>query len=299
LKDLNTVLNNAMGSQVFAGISAGVWNQDTLQNISISKDPCYNSVLNFIEKNNTHVEEKDHFKIDPNKFSCFLAHGLHPMNVHENWLNEGGTEDVTQIGKDISLFHEILSDNRNYIWAIGETGFDLSNEVMQNNKCKGISKAQLFELQNIAFETCIHSALKYELPVILHLRAPWDLCLQKIKWAKKLGLKNIMIHCYSGPAQDMKIMSDLSIYCSFGGVPTWEKAVNNRNAFLKCHPHFRMLETDSPDLPPEIPGIGKLKINEPANLKQIIKILAPYLNISEPELIKTSNENILKFLGIL
>jgi Tat protein secretion system quality control protein TatD with DNase activity len=221
------------------------------------------------------------------------------MYVHEKWLNEDGSENVTKIGEDISIFQACLSENRSQIWAIGETGFDLSNEILRNNKCKGISKSQLFELQNIAFETCINSAMKFELPVILHLRAPWDICLQKMKWAKKIGLKNMMIHCYSGPAQEMKIMSDLSIYCSFGGVTTWQKAVNNRNAFLKCHSSFRMLETDSPDLPPEIPGIGKLETNEPANLKQIIKILATYLNISENDLIKSSNENILKFLGIL
>ena len=288
-----------MNSQVFAGIAAGVWHQDTLQNISISKELHINSLLDLLEKSDTNIEENNHFNLNPNKFSCFLAHGLHPMKVHENWLNEDGSEDVTQIGKDISLFHEILSENKSFIWAIGETGFDLSNEIMQNKKCKGISKTQLFELQNIAFETCINSAINYELPVILHLRAPWDLCLQKIKWAKKSGLKNLMIHCYSGPAQDMKILSDLSIYCSFGGVPTWEKAINNRNAFIKCHPNFRLLETDSPDLPPEIPGIGKLEVNEPANLKQIIKILAEHLSITESELIKTSNENVLKFLGIL
>lgn len=296
---MNTVLKNAIDSQVFAGIAAGVWNQDTLQNLSIAKDPHLNSILNFLEKSNIYAEEKTDFQINLNKFSCFLAHGLHPMRVHEHWLNEDGSENVEKIGRDISLFHEILLENRNYIWAIGETGFDLSYDVMQNKKCKGISKTQIFELQNIAFETCIYSALKHKLPIILHLRASWDLCLKKIKWAKKLGLKNIMIHCYSGPAQDMKIMSDLSVYCSFGGVPTWKKAVNNRNAFLKCHPHFRLLETDSPDLPPEIPGVGKLEINEPANLKQIIKILAPYVNMSEAELIKSSNENILKFLGIL
>lgn len=221
------------------------------------------------------------------------------MSIHEKWLNLNGTENIEEIGKDRIIFDAILKENKNYIWAIGETGFDLSQEVLQSAKCKGISKAQMIELQNIAFETCVKAAIEYNLPLILHLRAPWDLCIQKIKWAKKEGVSNIMIHCYSGPAQDMKLMAELSVYCSFGGVPTWEKAVHNRNAFLQCNPSFRMLETDSPDLPPEIPGLGKPETNEPAYLSEIIKILASYLKISEAELIKSSNENILKFLTLL
>ncbi|APJ03325.1 hypothetical protein AXG55_05165 [Silvanigrella aquatica] len=283
---------------MFAGIAAGVWNADTLQNIQYYQDSNLNSILEFLKKDQIKLAKNNSYQLNSNKFSCFLAHGLHPIKVHENWLRDDGSEDVEKIGNDIAQFHEILLNNRDLIWAIGETGFDLSNEVIQHKKCKGISKTQLFELQNIAFETCINSAIKHDLPVILHLRAPWDLCIQKLKWAKKMGLKNMMIHCYSGPAEDMNLMSELSIYCSFGGVPTWEKAVHNRNAFIKCQSNLRMLETDSPDLPPEIPGIGRLKSNEPANLRQIIKILAPYLEISDEELISTSNENILKFLGI-
>lgn len=109
----------------------------------------------------------------------------------------------------------------------------------------------------------------------------------------------MMIHCYSGPSQELKLMSQLSIYCSFGGVPTWKKAVNNKLSFIKCNSNYRILETDSPDLPPEIPGVDKLKVNEPGNLRKIVEILAPFLNIEEKKLIKSSNENILKFLGIL
>jgi Tat protein secretion system quality control protein TatD with DNase activity len=60
-----------------------------------------------------------------------------------------------------------------------------------------------------------------------------------------------------------------------------------------------MLETDSPDLPPEIPGVGKLTENEPGNLIEISKILAAYLNKTDIELIQSSNENVFRFLGIL
>lgn len=293
MDNLNVVLENSIRQNVVAGIVAGVWNEDTLQNLSFSTDSQFNSNLDFILKNNKQTKN-----INLKKFSCFLSHGLHPMYVHEKWLLPNGSQNKEKIQQDISFFHEILTENLNHIWAIGETGFDLSNTVLEHKNCVHLSKSDIIEIQNRAFEECIYTAIKYNFPVILHLRAPWSLCIQKIKWAKKEGVKNMMIHCYSGPSQELKTLTKLSIYCSFGGVPTWQKAVKNRESFIKCDPLLRMLETDSPDLPPEIPGKGKLAINEPGNLKEIVKILAPHLNISEAELIKSSNKNTLKFLGI-
>ena len=220
------------------------------------------------------------------------------MYVHENWISNNGIINHVEIEKDINLFHEILARHLNIIYAIGETGFDLSKEILNHPKCKFSTKKNLIDIQSIAFETCINAAIKYDLPIILHLRAPWQLCMQKIRWAKNEGIKNIMIHCYSGSAEELKNLSKLSVYCSFGGVPTWKKSIKNRNAFVKCDPLLRLLETDSPDLPPEIPNFEKLIENEPGNLKEIAQILAPYLNISDIELIKSSNENTLRFLGL-
>nr|WP_272914812.1 TatD family hydrolase [Silvanigrella paludirubra] len=293
LNSLKLTLEKAIKKNVVTGIVAGVWNEDTLENLSFSMDPNLNSILCFLSKE---MDIKNSF--DLNKFSCFLSHGLHPMYVHEKWILENGKLNNEKISNDLSEFNQILLNNKNKIWAIGETGFDLSNDILKHKNCNSLTKQNLIEIQNIAFENCIQAAINYKLPVILHLRAPWNLCIQKIKWAKNQGVNNMMIHCYSGPAEELKILSKLSIYCSFGAVPTWQKATKNRDAFLKCDPLFRMLETDSPDLPPEIPGVGKLTENEPANLIEISKILAAHLNKTDIELIKSSNENAFRFLGI-
>lgn len=300
LTNLKENLENSINTGVLSGIVAGVWLEDTLQNVALTQDKIHSNRLCAVLKEEQSSEGKiTHTNIKNNIFLCFLAHGLHPINVHKLWLFPDGTENIDRISKDISLFHDILDEHSHKIWAIGEAGFDLSQEIVKHQNCVGISKAQILELQNIAFEACAKIAEKNQLPLILHLRStPWDFCMRKLIWAKDLGVKNIMIHCYSGPPEDMKKLADLGVYCSFGGVTTREKAVRNREAFIKCSSRFRMLETDSPDMPPEIPGLEKLTVNEPANLRKIAKILSEYLNISDIELIKMSNENILRFLNI-
>ncbi len=284
-----------MRAQVKLGVIAGVWNEDTLQNISILTSPELSNLLELLNRESFH---KPNYFFQENKFSCFLSHGLHPMQVHVKWRDQNAKEDLKLISSDFLLFEKLLTNHLSSIWAIGETGFDLSKEVLQHKNCKGLTKSHILEFQNIAYEFLVRCAVKYNLPLILHLRAPWDFCYERIKWACEQGVQKIMIHCYSGSAEELKKLASLSIFFSFGGVPTWKNASKNREAFMQCPAHLRLLETDSPDLPPEIPHLGKLQFNEPARLKDIVHILAKYLNQSEAELISQTNANILKFLGI-
>ncbi|BBH52613.1 TatD family hydrolase [Fluviispira sanaruensis] len=292
LKDIPRSIEQALKSSVKSGVVAGVWNNDTLEHLALKDNKSLENIK-FLKKD---LQQLNSIKDD--EFICFLAHGLHPMSVHEKWLNADGSCHNESIQSDIQQFKDILYKNLNYIWAIGETGFDLSKDILQSEKCKNLSKQDIIFLQNIAFEVCVQAAIQYNLPLILHLRGSWSLCINKIKWAKNKGVKKIMVHCFSGPAEDMKTLARLSIYCSFGGVPTWEKAVKNRNAFLQCDPNFLMLETDSPDLPPELPDQAKLENNEPKYLKNIAEILAKYANTDLDYFIKNSNKNILNFLGV-
>ena len=47
---------------------------------------------------------------------------------------------------------KLLTNHLSSIWAIGETGFDLSKEVLQHKNCQGLSKSHILEFQNIAYE---------------------------------------------------------------------------------------------------------------------------------------------------
>lgn len=296
LPNLKQTILNSIHSKVKVGVAAGVWNEDTLENIAILTNSDFNDILEFLNRENY---LNSNFQISSNKFSCFLTHGLHPMHIHEKWLNTDGNENIKQITKDFELFNTILKNHLSNIWAIGEAGFDLSKDVMQDTKCKGLAKKQILELQNIAYEYLVECAVKYNLPLILHLRAPWQYCYERIQWALGKGVQKIMIHCYSGSVEELKKLSKHSIFFSFGGVPTWKHALKNREAFIQCPAHLRLLETDSPDLPPELPELGKLPYNEPAMLSNIANILAKYVDLSPNELIDQTNKNILKFLGII
>lgn len=295
LNDIKLAVTNSIDASVKLGLIAGVWNEDTLQNISLFANPDYSPILDLLNRESFLNQA---FQINENKFSCFLAHGLHPMQIHERWLSKNGDEDIEQIAKDYQTFEKILTTHLSFIWAIGEAGFDLSKSVLLHPNCQGLAKNQILELQNIAYEYLVNCAVKYNLPLILHLRAPWNFCYERITWAKAKGVQKIMIHCFSGSAEELQKLAQLSVFFSFGGVPTWRNAHKSREAFIQCPAHLRLLETDSPDLPPELPELGKLTYNEPARLKDIAQILSKQVNLSTTALIAQTNFNALKFLGV-
>lgn len=279
----------ALENGVCAGLVAGVWNEDTLDIIQ-----------SYFDKDKIIFHRRPTFSLNDlqlNKFSCFLAHGLHPAFIHINWLLEDGLLNEGKMGKDIELFKKILDENQEHIWAIGETGFDLSRDIIQHPSSVRQTKEQILKLQTIAFDVCVEQAIAYDLPLIVHTRNAWKFTLSKLKEARKKGLKNIMIHCYSGSAEELKELEKLKIYCSFGGVTTWKKASKVKGAFVSCKENLRLLETDSPDLSPEFLDGTRLSENEPSTLNFIAKVCASYLNCSMETLVQQININFVNFLA--
>lgn len=271
------------------GVAAGIWNEDTLSSISIIENQP--ELFYYLTQKNFWQDD-----ISDHKFGVFLSHGLHPMLVHEKWLDDNGTINTKNLNDDCVAFKKILQENSDYIVAIGESGFDLSKDVLGAEKCKNLNKQKILELQNFAFEVCVQSSVEFSLPLILHLRGNWDLALQKIRWALKQGVPRLMIHCYSGPASVLKTLAELRVYCSFGGVPTWKGAHKNRHALSCCERDFLLMETDSPDLPPEFLDGSKPQKNEPVLLLEIAKQLSQQLNLELYQYVKQCNRNLLTFL---
>jgi TatD DNase family protein len=86
------------------------------------------------------------------------------------------------------------------------------------------------------------------------------------------GVKSVVFHCFSGSAEQAKIVLDKGFYISFTGVVTFKNAELTRQA-AKIVPADRlMLETDCPYMSPE--PVRKQKVNEPALMVHTAEYLA-------------------------
>jgi TatD DNase family protein len=141
-----------------------------------------------------------------------------------------------------------LAQNEKVV-AIGETGLDFHYNYSEPPDQKRV------------FATQLKIADELNLPVIVHCREAFD---ETMEILEQFGsdVKKVVFHCFSGSAEQAKIVLDSGFYISFTGVVTFKNAEKTRDA-AKIVPLDRlMLETDCPYMSPA--PMRKQKINEPA-----------------------------------
>ena len=154
--------------------------------------------------------------------------------------------------------------------AIGETGLDYHYDH------------SLHEDQRRVFAQHLEIAAELNLPVIIHCREAFDDTMDILQ-SYGTGVRKIVFHCFSGSAEQAKIVLDRGFYISFTGVVTFRDygrayALTSKNAEYTRRaaavvPLDRlMLETDCPYMSPE--PMRKQKVNEPALLIHTAKFLA-------------------------
>ncbi|MDD5328121.1 MAG: TatD family hydrolase [Phycisphaerae bacterium] len=144
------------------------------------------------------------------------------------------------------------------IVAIGETGLDYHYNFSSH------------EEQRKVFAEHLKIAAEMNLPAIIHCREAFDETigvLDKFKDAKK-----IVFHCFSGSAEQAKIILDKGFYISFTGVVTFKNADALRDAARIVPLDRMMVETDCPFMSPE--PMRKQKTNEPALMVHTARRLA-------------------------
>ena len=119
------------------------------------------------------------------------------------------------------------------------------------------------------------------MPVVIHTRDAWEDTMKILRqyWAPT-GLPCVM-HCFTGDVAQAKECLELGFTLAFGGVTTFPRAVDVREA-AKIAPLDRiLLETDSPYLAP-IPYRGKR--NEPSYVLRTAEAIAKARNMELGEL---------------
>lgn len=166
-------------------------------------------------------------------------------------------EAKTVTADTISRLKELAQNEK--VVAIGETGLDYHYDFSKRTD------------QIRVFARHLKLAGELNLPVIIHCRQAFD---ETMDILEQFGsdVKKVVFHCFSGSAEQAKIVLDKGYYISFTGVVTFKNAQKTRQAAKIVPLNRLMLETDCPYMSPE--PMRKQKVNEPAFMLHTAKSLA-------------------------
>ena len=196
---------------------------------------------------------------------CFAVHPQMPA-VEQLSMN-----------RQLSTLDMLASSGR--IAAVGETGFDLYNAAFRETE----------KIQDDLFSAHLDVALRYDLPMVLHVRR----AMHKI-FARTAGLKKcraVIFHSWPGTAGEGQALlrRGVNAFFSFGSAVM----LNHREAMRCCavFPADRLLtETDAPFQPPR----GR-EFSRYADLKTIIETAAALRTEAETEISRVDElENVIE-----
>jgi len=177
--------------------------------------------------------------------NMYAAVGMHPHDAKDV------TDDTLTRLKEFTRNEKVV--------AIGETGLDFHYNFSKQTD------------QKRAFAAQLTIAKELNLPVIIHCREAFDETMEILDRFGQ-GLKGVVFHCFSGSAEQAKIVLDYGFYISFTGVVTFKNSEFTRQVAKIVPLNRLMLETDCPYMSPE--PMRKQKINEPALMLHTAKYLA-------------------------
>ena len=180
---------------------------------------------------------------------------------------------------DIELLAQAVETHRPV--AIGEIGLDFF--------LNGHDK----DAQMALFEAQIHLAIKFELPVILHVRKAHDEVLKVLRQAE--GLKGGIVHACNGSMQQAEFYMQQGFLFGVGGAVTYPRAQKLQRLFTELPLSSIVLETDAPDMP--LAG-HQGERNSPEMIPQVLEKLAEIRDESARDIAKVTSSNCLKLLEL-
>ena len=168
------------------------------------------------------------------------------IGVHPHDASKATEETFAQL-RDLASHPKVL--------AVGEIGLDYHYDFSPR------------EVQQSVFERQLEIAAEFGKPVVIHTREAWEDTLAQVTALANGGI----MHCFTGDRGQAAQALERGFHLSFGGVLTFPKAEELRQA-ARLVPEDRLLvETDCPYLAP-VPHRGKR--NEPAFVVDTARRLA-------------------------
>ena len=192
------------------------------------------------------------------------------LGVHPNDADIWSDEISAQLRREIEQDRPI---------AIGEIGLDFYRSAG--------NAAQ----QRSAFVAQLEIAAEFNLPVVIHQRSAAD---EVINILAAMRPHSGVMHCFAGNQVYAERCLDLGLYLGIGGVLTFPRSNEIRDAVAAVPLDRLMLETDAPFLAPQ-PRRGKR--NEPSLLLAVLHELASVKNASEIEVAEQTTKNAVDLFG--
>ena len=202
-----------------------------------------------------------------------VALGFHPNHAE------------TFSGGELLALKALFEKHRGKAVAVGETGLDFFRD-----HCSP-------EIQRRAFQAQLDLAAELDLPFILHCRKAEREMLDVLA-AQQAKLKQPLRgvwHCFNGTPEFMQEAVALGLHLGIGGILTYPKAQEVRDAAQAAPAGRLLLETDAPYLPPQ-PWRGQR--NEPAYVAETARKLAEVRGVSTEELARLTTENARALFGL-
>lgn len=195
------------------------------------------------------------------------AVGVHP---HESrHFSEGIPRDLKALAK------------RPGVLAVGEIGLDYHYDLSSRAVQRKVLADQL------------SWASDFGLPVIFHVREAFPDFFSLLD-ESGADLPGGVVHCFSGTADEAKACLDRGFYLGFGGMITFKKADEIREALACCPGDRLILETDSPWLAP-VPFRGKT--NSPSLMPVIYKAASEITGTALSALTESVWDNAVRLYG--
>jgi TatD DNase family protein len=190
--------------------------------------------------------------------------GVHPHDASK------ATEETFVRLRELAAHPKVL--------AIGEIGLDYHYDFSPR------------DVQRAVFERQLALAAEVGKPIVIHTREAWDDTLAQIRTLPHGGI----MHCFTGDAAQARQALDRGFHLSYGGVLTFPKAENVREA-ARLTPDDRLLvETDCPYLAP-VPHRGRR--NEPAFVVETVRRLADVRATGADEVASVTTGNFERLMG--
>lgn len=185
--------------------------------------------------------------------------GVHPHDVKD--LTETDIEEMRELAKHKKVV------------AIGEIGLD----YYYDNSPR--------EEQRIWFKRQLELARELDLPVIIHSR---EAAQETFDMIMESGVKEGVIHCFSGSYELAKEYVKRGFYIGIGGSLTFKNAKKTVEVVDGIDLKHILIETDCPYLTP-VPHRGER--NDSSYLKFVVQKIAEIKGISEAEVEAVSSKN--------
>lgn len=212
-------------------------------------------------------------KIDCRPLNCFSSIGLHPHETLRLTTFAQGKHSIDEsIHEHMKKLEWIYQAHPEKVVAVGECGLDhhfAGSDYFPAN----LSQTEQIKLQKKLFLAQITLAKKLNLPLIIHCRDSW----QDIFFPELKGTTGVF-HSFTGLPKDAEQALKIGYYLGFSCPVTYPKNELLRE-IIKTTPLDKILtETDCPFLPPQS---MRGQRNEPANVLEIIKVIAQVKNLTE------------------